>query len=125
MLLLQPLIDFAIAHPDRLRLGLFIDGAQGGSAPESVARHLNIGRIDKSSIARVLGISDGAWSWSSSITNFWTRGEPNVGDNDIRNKNVLVLVCGPESYVIGLYPDPPADQISDTQDGSCDCRTVW
>lgn len=104
MPLLQPLIDFAVAHPDRLRLRLFVDGAHSEPAPESVARHLKVGRIDKSSIARALDISDGAWSWSFWVTNLWTRGQPKVGDSDIRKKNVLVLVCGPERYVHSPLP---------------------
>lgn len=98
--LLQPLIDFAVAHPEYLRLKLFVDGASRATAPERIAEHLKVGRIDKSSIAHTLGISDGAWSWSSWISNLWTRGQPTVGDSDIRKKNVLVLVCGPEPYVL-------------------------
>ncbi|KAI0004925.1 hypothetical protein BJV74DRAFT_805734 [Russula compacta] len=102
--ILQPLIDFAVAHPEHLRLRLFVDGVSRVPAPESIARHLKVGRIDKSSVAHTLGISDGAWSWSwfSWISNLWTRGQPNVGDSDIRKKNVLVLVCGPERMVAAV-----------------------
>lgn len=104
--ILQPLIDFAVAHPEYLRLRLFVNGVSRVPAPESVARHLKVGRIDKSSVAHTLGISDGAWSWSWSswISNLWTRGQPNVGDGDIRKKNVLVLVCGPEPCVLWHPP---------------------
>jgi len=97
--LLQPLIDCALTHPEHFQLNLFVDGASKTPAPESVAKHLKVGRIDKSSIAHTLGIPDGAWSWSSRISNLWTRGQPKAGDTDIRKKNVLVLVCGPESMV--------------------------
>ncbi|KAF8505685.1 hypothetical protein F5888DRAFT_1791692 [Russula emetica] len=91
--LLQPLIDCALTHPEHFQLNLFVDGAfQNASARK-------FGRIDKSSIAHTLGIPDGAWSWSSRISNLWTRGQPKAGDTDIRKKNVLVLVCGPESMV--------------------------
>lgn len=102
--LLQPLIDFAAAHPEDLRLALFVDGASRASAPKSIAKHLEVGRIDKSSIAQTLGITNGAWSWSSWISNLWTRGQPKFGDGDIRKKNVLVLVCGPEPYVLLTSP---------------------
>src|SRR5258708_4232391 len=98
--LLQPLIDFAVAHPEYLRLALFVDGASRAPALESIAKHLKVGRIDKSSIAHSLGIPDGALSWSSWVSNLWTGGQPKVGDSDIRKKNVLVLVCGPEPYVL-------------------------
>jgi cytochrome-b5 reductase len=98
--LLQPLIDRAVTHPEYFQLKLFVDGAFKAPAPESVAKHLKVGRIDKSSIAHTLGIPDGAWSWSSWISNLWTRGQPKAGDVDIRKKNVIVLVCGPERYVL-------------------------
>jgi cytochrome-b5 reductase len=58
------------------------------------------------SIAHILGIPDGASSWSSWISNLWTRGQPKAGDIDIRKKNVLVLVCGPEPYVLRYLPRP-------------------
>jgi hypothetical protein len=61
---------------------------------------MKAGRIDKSSIARALDISDGAWSWSSWMTHLWARRQPKAGETDIRKKNVLVLVCGPERYVL-------------------------
>jgi cytochrome-b5 reductase len=70
-----------------------------------------MGRIDKSSVAGALEISDGSWSRSSWIANFWTR-QPDAGESDIRKKNVLVLVCGPERYVaLASPPTAPADQI--------------
>jgi len=97
---LQPLIDFAVAHPELLRLRLFVNGPSRAPAPESIAKHLKIGRIDKSSIAHALRIPDESWSWSSWISNLWTRGQPKVEDENIRRKNVLVLVCGPEPYVL-------------------------
>ncbi|KAI9512266.1 ferredoxin reductase-like C-terminal NADP-linked domain-containing protein [Russula earlei] len=100
--LLQPLIDFAIAHPEYLRLELFVDSTSGAPWPESVAKHLKVGRVDRFSIAHALGISDGARSWFSWFTNLWTREQPNVGDSDIRRKNVLVLVCGPERMVAAI-----------------------
>jgi cytochrome-b5 reductase len=97
--LLQPLIDFSVAHPEYFRLALFVDGASRAPAPESIAKHLKVGRIDKSSIAHTLGIPNGAWSRSSWISILRSRGQPKAGDSDIRKKNVLVLVCGPEPYV--------------------------
>jgi hypothetical protein len=95
--LLQPLIDFAVAHPEHFRVQLFVDSASGAPPPESVVRHLKVGRIDKSSIAHSLGISDKISTWASWISSLWVKG---VRDEDIRDKNVLVLVCGPERYVL-------------------------
>ncbi|KAI0304193.1 hypothetical protein BC826DRAFT_903125 [Russula brevipes] len=99
---LQPLIDLAAARPERLRLRLFVDGASAASAPESFAKHLKVGRIDKSSIAHTLGLSDGAWTWSSWFASVWPRERERDGDGDIRKKNVLVLVCGPERMVAAI-----------------------
>ncbi|KAI9512269.1 hypothetical protein F5148DRAFT_1146302 [Russula earlei] len=90
--LLQPLIDFAVAHHEYLRLKL----------NNNVAKHLKVGRVDRFSIAHALGISDGARSWFSWFRNLWTRDQPNVGDSDIRRTNVLVLVCGPERMVAAI-----------------------
>jgi len=98
--LLQPLIDCAVTHPEYFQLKLFVDGAFKTPAHESVAEHLKVGRIDKNSIAHTLGIPDGAWSWSSWVSNLYMRGQPKAVDVDIRKKNVLVLVCGPEPYVL-------------------------
>lgn len=124
--LLQPLIDCAITHPEYFQLSLFVDGAsKARAAPESVAKHLKVGRIDKSSIARTLGIPDGTGSWSSWISNFWTRGQPKEGHIDIRKKNVLVLVCGPEPYVLLISSQATrVDQGVNYQDGSCYCRPI-
>lgn len=96
--ILQPLIDFAGAHPDHLRVRLFVDH-DALRVPESIARSLQVGRIDKRSIAHALGISDTRWSWASWTNSLWTKGRSKGGDDDIRKKNILVLVCGPEPYV--------------------------
>ena len=99
--LLQPLINRAVTHPEYFQLKLFVDGTPKTPAPESVVKHLKVGRIDKSTIAHTLGINmpDDAWSWSSWISNLWTMGQPRADEIDVRKKNVLVLVCGPEPYV--------------------------
>lgn len=96
---LQPLIDFAGAHPDHLRVRLFVDSDAQARAPGSVARSLQVGRIDRCSIAHALGISDRSRSWTS-----WIKGRSRGGDEDedIRKKNVLVLVCGPEPMVAAI-----------------------
>ena len=97
--ILQPLIDFAGAHPDHLRVRLFVNSNAQARVPESIAHSLQVGRIDKRSIAHALGISDARWSWTSWIDSLWTKGGSKRGDEDIRKKNILVLVCGPEPYV--------------------------
>ncbi|KAF8272519.1 hypothetical protein EI94DRAFT_1769779 [Lactarius quietus] len=84
--ILQPLIDFASAHPDNLCVKLFVD-RDAARVPESIARSLQVGRIDKRSIAHALGICEARWS---------------NGDEDIRKKNILVLVCGPEPMVAAI-----------------------
>ena len=100
--ILQPLIDFAGAHPDQLRVRLFVDSDSLARVPESIARSLQAGRIDKRSISHALGINDTRWSWTSWINSIWTKGGSR---EDIRKKNILVLVCGPEPYVsLTLFP---------------------
>jgi len=99
--ILQPLVDFASAHPDLLRLKLFVD-SNAARVPESIARSLQVGRIDKRSIAHALGLSDTRWSWASWTNSLWTKGRSRGGDEDIRKKNVLVLVCGPERMVAAI-----------------------
>ncbi|KAH9049133.1 ferredoxin reductase-like C-terminal NADP-linked domain-containing protein [Lactarius hengduanensis] len=100
--ILQPLIDFAGAHPDHLRVRLFVDSDAQARVSESIARSLHVGRIDKYSIAYALGLSDGRWSWTSWINSLWTKGRSRGGDEDIRKKNILVLVCGPEPMVAAI-----------------------
>jgi cytochrome-b5 reductase len=114
---LQRLIDFAVAHPEHFRVRLFVDSAFAAPAPENIVRHLKVGRMDKSSVAQSLGISDGVWTWTSWISSLWVKGQPKVGDEDIRKKNVLVLVCGPERYVPLINPPfaTTVDQIAITR----------
>jgi cytochrome-b5 reductase len=97
--ILQPLIDFAGAHPDHLRVRLFVDSDAQARIPEGIAHSLQVGRIDKRSIAHALGINDARWSWMSWFNSYWSKGRSKSGDGDIRKKNILVLVCGPEPYV--------------------------
>ncbi|KAI0307250.1 hypothetical protein B0F90DRAFT_1807897 [Multifurca ochricompacta] len=99
---LQPLIDFAHVHPELLRLRLFVNRLSDVPAHDTVARHIQVGRIDKSSIARSLGISDPPPTWSSFMNDFWKKRQPTVNGEDIRMKKVLVLVCGPESMVAAI-----------------------
>ncbi|KAN0131400.1 ferredoxin reductase-like C-terminal NADP-linked domain containing protein [Lactarius tabidus] len=99
--ILQPLIDFAGAHPDHLRVRLFVD-RDAARVPESIDRSLQVGRIDKRSISHALGISDARWSWASWTNSLWTKGRSKGGDDDIRKKNILVLVCGPEPMVAAI-----------------------
>ncbi|KAI0268355.1 hypothetical protein BC834DRAFT_952694 [Gloeopeniophorella convolvens] len=99
--LLQPLLDFAALHPERLRIRLFVDNKADIQAPDSVSGHLEAGRIDKSSIARLLDLSDGSRTWASWIGNLWAKGQGTEAV-DVRRKNVLVLICGPEPMVAAI-----------------------
>lgn len=91
--LLQPLLDVAKEHPERLRIGLFVDSMEGQIAP---AYDLQVTQINKTGIERFLGQSS-----DSSAGPWWKRflwGYP-VKENNFQQKNVVVLVCGPEPYV--------------------------
>lgn len=90
---LQPLLDVAKEHPERLRVGLFVDSMEGQIAP---TYDLQVTQINKSGIERFLGQSSG-----SSASPWWKRslwGQP-VNETKLQQKNVVVLVCGPETYV--------------------------
>ena len=125
--ILQPLIDFASAHPDHLRVRLFVDN-DAAQVPKSIARFLQVGKIDKRSITHALGISDARWSWPSWTDSLWTTGRSSGGDDeDIRKKNVLVLVCGPEPYVPLTLSLSFLDHQKSLpfQDGGGYCRSLW
>lgn len=88
--LLQPLLDIAKEHPERLRINLFVDSMDGQIAP---AYDLQVQQIDKEGIENALELSS-----SSSGDPFWKRllrVKASKSDN-IHEKVVAVLVCGPE-----------------------------
>ncbi|EIM88640.1 uncharacterized protein STEHIDRAFT_167787 [Stereum hirsutum FP-91666 SS1] len=94
--LLQPLLDVAKEHPERLRIGLFVDSMEGQIAP---AYDLQVTQINKSGIERFLGQSS-----DSSAGPWWKRflwGYP-VKENNFQQKNVVVLVCGPEPMITAI-----------------------
>ncbi|KAI0068830.1 hypothetical protein BV25DRAFT_1817743 [Artomyces pyxidatus] len=92
---LQPLLKMAEEHPERLRIGLYVESQ---TTSPSTYHRLQTGRIDKAAIERALGLS------SSSTHAWWRRlfrlDVQKPEDRDFLRKNVLVLVCGPEPYVL-------------------------
>ncbi|EKM59147.1 uncharacterized protein PHACADRAFT_113420 [Phanerochaete carnosa HHB-10118-sp] len=86
--ILQPLLSYSSAHPDRLRVRLFVD-EQDGSDSESVSiQDVRIGRIDKPAIHQVLYPTQEASWWQR----LFHRSKSPLG----ADKKILFLVCGPE-----------------------------
>ncbi|THV05478.1 ferredoxin reductase-like protein [Dendrothele bispora CBS 962.96] len=94
--ILDPLITYAKANPERLNLQLCID-SYGSSREDAPHLDLRLGRIDKSLISKALGIKEsvGWWPW-----NLFSR--PQKIEDEPK---VLFLVCGPEP-MIGAIAGP-------------------
>ncbi|KAK7470920.1 hypothetical protein VKT23_002336 [Stygiomarasmius scandens] len=93
--ILDPLISYAKANPERLSLQLSVDSY--GTREDVGRSDLRLGRIDKSLISRALGIreSSGWWPWNMFSNSHKSKDRPKV----------LFLVCGPEP-MIGAIAGP-------------------
>ena len=89
--LLHPLLQLAKSQPERLRLTLFVDSLHGGDSDLRSLYKYQIGRVDKCVIERSLGLyADNSW-WKQLLRLGSSSSEPSFHE-----RNVLVLVCGPE-----------------------------
>ncbi|TFY81807.1 hypothetical protein EWM64_g2198 [Hericium alpestre] len=98
--LLQPLVDMAKQHPERLRIHLFVDSFDKESSLASSPGLMNVGRVNKGAIARALDPNARetvSW-WQRLIRR--TSSQP--GNPSFNKKNTLVLVCGPEGMVAAI-----------------------
>ncbi|KAF5331545.1 hypothetical protein D9611_007643 [Ephemerocybe angulata] len=84
--LLQPLIDYAEQHPERVNVDLFVDTSDG-----SAASNLHVKRIDRSAIESALGLIKPTPSWWGWL---WKQREPQASP-----KRRVFLVCGPEAMI--------------------------
>ncbi len=97
--MLKPLIDYSQAHPDKLRLSLFVDAPDGSSHPAVPSSSLTVGRIGKAAIERATGSEKRTW-WQR-VLGLGASTETRVQDSG-RGK-VMFLVCGPDPYVTHEY----------------------
>ncbi|KAI0320604.1 ferredoxin reductase-like protein [Amylostereum chailletii] len=92
---LQPLLDFSAAHPERLRISLFVDDyADGKTAPSS--HGLQQGRIDAQAIRKAINRTEDQTSWWSALRRSFSK------EHGPSSGNVIVLVCGPEPMVVAV-----------------------
>ncbi|KZT74286.1 ferredoxin reductase-like protein [Daedalea quercina L-15889] len=93
--ILGPLLSASKAHPDRLRLSLFVDSTEGPAHPSVGASDVQVGRITTGTIERALS-SDSGRSWWRSLLGVGSHSEP------LEDKKILFLVCGPESMITAI-----------------------
>ncbi|KAJ7068031.1 hypothetical protein C8F01DRAFT_1116619 [Mycena amicta] len=79
--MLNPLQDYSKTHSEKFSLHLFVDGTDGNNLPPS----LRVGRIDKKSIQRCLGLT--GWPWANKSAS---------------SRKTMFLVCGPEPMINAL-----------------------
>ena len=94
--ILEPLIAYSQAHPDRLRLSFFVDAPDGPSHPAAPSSSLTVGRIGKEAIERATDSGDGNRSWWRRFFGASPKPTPREASN---GKKVMFLVCGPDPYV--------------------------
>ena len=93
--LLEPLLAYSQAHPDRLRLSLFVDSSDGPRHPVVPSTALTVGRIGKEAIKRATGTEQRSWWRGLFGSSGKVRSQEGGGD-----KKVMFLVCGPDPYVV-------------------------
>ena len=95
---LDPLLDFAQQHPDRLSVHLFVD--ESPAKWQSTKYAVTQGRINAQAIRHCLGMPDANksswWAklWGATVPTFGRAGQPFKRDG-----KVLLAVCGPEPCV--------------------------
>ncbi|KAI0638082.1 ferredoxin reductase-like C-terminal NADP-linked domain-containing protein [Trametes polyzona] len=95
--MLRPLVAYSQAHPDRLRLSLFVDSSEGPSHPVVSSSDLAVGRIGKAAIENAMGAGSASWWCRLLGGRASTRSqEPGTGNK------VMFLVCGPDPMVAAI-----------------------
>ncbi|KAI0353560.1 ferredoxin reductase-like C-terminal NADP-linked domain-containing protein [Trametes cingulata] len=95
--MLGPLLAYSHAHPDKLKLSLFVDSPEGPAHPAVPSSSLNVGRIGKTAIEHATG----AGSTSRWRSLFGARSNPRSQDG-VSGKKVMFLVCGPDPMVAAI-----------------------
>ncbi|KAI0776121.1 ferredoxin reductase-like C-terminal NADP-linked domain-containing protein [Trametes elegans] len=95
--LLRPLLQYSQAHPDRLRVSLFVDTPEGPAHPAAPSSSLAVGRIGKGVLERATGASTGSW-WRT----LFGRTANQRSQNGAGGKKVMFLVCGPDPMVAAI-----------------------
>ncbi|KAF8211421.1 hypothetical protein K438DRAFT_1709627 [Mycena galopus ATCC 62051] len=87
--ILGPLRGYAMAHPDKFALHIFVDSREG-ERPADLPP-LQVGRIQRPAVERCLGLTPSSW-WR----NFFIQTPNNVP------RRTLFLVCGPEPMISAI-----------------------
>ncbi|KAI9001109.1 ferredoxin reductase-like C-terminal NADP-linked domain-containing protein [Trametes punicea] len=95
--MLRPLLAYSQAHPDRLRLSLFVDSSEGPPHPAVPVSWLTVGRIGKPAIEHAMGSRTRSW-WRTLFSG--SSGEDR--EDDTNGKKVMFLVCGPDPMVAAI-----------------------
>ncbi|KAH9844199.1 ferredoxin reductase-like C-terminal NADP-linked domain-containing protein [Rhodofomes roseus] len=94
--ILDPLLSASKAHPDRLRLSLFVDSSEGPTHPSVGSNDVQVGRINDLAIARAVGSDNSSW-WRS-LLGIGSRPD----SRDLSDKKILFLLCGPEPMITAI-----------------------
>ncbi len=97
--MLEPLISYSRAHPDKLGLSLFVDESDGPAHPAVPSSSLTVGRIGREAIERATG--SGSRSWWRGL--FGASPKPASQEGGDGQKRVMFLVCGPDPCVFQVF----------------------
>ncbi|KAI1795136.1 ferredoxin reductase-like protein [Ganoderma leucocontextum] len=96
--MLEPLISYSRAHPDKLRLSLFVDASEGPAHPVVPSSSLTVGRIGREAVERATGSGNRSW-WRGL---FGASPKPVSREGGDGQKRVMFLVCGPDPMVAAI-----------------------
>lgn len=96
--ILEPLISYSQAHPDRLGLSLFVDASEGPAHPAVSSSSLTVGRIGKEAIERATVSGNRSWWWGL----FGASPKPASQKGGDGQKRIMFLVCGPDPWVLNV-----------------------
>ncbi|KAM5540413.1 hypothetical protein V8D89_005871 [Ganoderma adspersum] len=124
--ILEPLISYSQAHPDRLGLSLFVDASEGPAHPAVSSSLLTVSRIGKEAIERATVLGDRSW-WRGLFGASPKLASQEGGDGQ---KRILFLVCGPDPMLAAIA-GPYGRNFSQGEIGGVlgklgyDGKTVW
>ncbi|RPD67277.1 ferredoxin reductase-like C-terminal NADP-linked domain-containing protein [Lentinus tigrinus ALCF2SS1-7] len=95
--MLKPIMEYSQAHPDKLRLSLFVDASDGPSHPAVPSSSITVGRIGKVAIERATGLEKNSWWQRVFGASIDTRSQDGG-----RGKRIMFLVCGPDPMVSAI-----------------------
>lgn len=88
--LLQPLVQYAESHPERLKLSFYVDMKDGSNAGAVALSDIQERRIQKADVYRTIYNSHQSAWWHKLLR------VASVKPTEATSKKILFLVCGPE-----------------------------